>query len=115
MSVPVPPPPDGVLTGTSGNLEAGEPTLGTAVLRGDCPPGPGPSVCVCGGDSSAGCPLALRTHEPKPWSPLLGAVGFEIFKFVLFFDYVIASVVGDGFVRKKVDLQRTVQYWLLMK
>lgn len=43
MNVPVPPPPDGVLTGTSGSLEAGEPTLGTAVLRGDCPPGPGQS------------------------------------------------------------------------
>ncbi|KAK7814702.1 hypothetical protein U0070_018026 [Myodes glareolus] len=28
MNVPVPPPPDGVLTGTSGSLEAGEPTLG---------------------------------------------------------------------------------------
>lgn len=85
MSVPVPPPPDGVLTGTSGSLEAGEPTLGTAVLRGDCPLGPGPS----GGDSSGGCPLALGTHELwKPWSPLLGAVGVENFKFVLFFDYV---------------------------
>lgn len=31
MSVPVPPPPDGLLTGTSDSLEAGEPTLGTAV------------------------------------------------------------------------------------
>lgn len=78
MSVPGPPPPDGVLTGTSGSLEAGEPTLGTAVLRGDCPPGPGQSVCVCvGGDSRAGCPLALRTHERKLWSPLLGAVGVD--------------------------------------
>ncbi|XP_076426626.1 biogenesis of lysosome-related organelles complex 1 subunit 6 isoform X2 [Peromyscus maniculatus bairdii] len=28
MSVPVPPPPDGVLSGTSDSMEAGEPTLG---------------------------------------------------------------------------------------
>lgn len=64
MSVPVPPPPDGVLSGTSDSMEAGEPTLGTAVLGGDCPPGPGPS----GWDSSTGCPLALGPHARQPWS-----------------------------------------------
>lgn len=84
MNVPVPPPPDGVLTGTSGSLEAGEPTLGTAVLRGDCPPGPGQN----GGYSSAGCPFALRTHERKPWSPLLGAVGVDNLSLCCFFDCV---------------------------
>lgn len=54
MNVPVPPPPDGVLTGPSDSLEAGEPMPGTAVLRGDCSQGPGPS----GWDSSAGYPPA---------------------------------------------------------
>lgn len=92
MNVPVPPPPDGVLTGTSGSLEAGEPTLGTAVLRGDCPPGPGQS-----GGTPAQAALLLCAPTSGNLGPLLGAVCVDNLSLCCFLT-VCLRVSGWGWV-----------------
>lgn len=114
MSVPVPPPPDGVLTGTSDSLEAGEPTLGTAVW--------GKRLPTWAGTEWVGLqrrlPCCLGPPRAATWVPQgnaqLCAVRAENLRLCCLLT-VIGSVVGDEFVRKTVDFLRPIKYWLLMK
>lgn len=69
MSVPEPPPPDGVLPGPSDSLEAGEPTPGTAVLG---------ATAHRGRDRVGGTPAQATLLPRAPWQGNRGPTGKRI-------------------------------------
>lgn len=96
MSVPEPPPPDGLLTGLSDRLEAGEPTPGTAVLWGDCPQGPGSSGWGTPAQATSCLEHPGKATLVPRGSALLGAVCVEGLSLCCFLR-ITGLVVGELF------------------